>query len=260
MTTKTMFYGVGAWVGKVLGEKQVAFWPLPPEEYVPPFDPKKLLEVDLAKAPAHAKTATDWAALQADDHVNLHGSTTLGPFFPDGTSVGAVYMPETYLRKLKLWPWKQPALFNAQDYEFHTVIYREDDGSFRRFRGTYARVIQIKGNLAEVLLYGPGTSGDPTPKILPPQWFDLNDGALFDPPANGLTELSIPANKREGALFIAPSLYEASFGYGPKIPAGSDEMVVTMRHHQKLASARRAALCAIAPVTSLTATPTVKSA
>ena len=56
---KAIFYGFGAWVGRIDGETRCGFWTRHPAEVN--FDPILLIPVDLSKTPSAAqKGKIDW--------------------------------------------------------------------------------------------------------------------------------------------------------------------------------------------------------
>jgi hypothetical protein len=200
---------VPAFVGAVRGPTQVGFF-IDENE----FDPKKLIEVDLAKN-TQSVAAAQWAAEVECDHQTTGGLTTIGPkFHDDARHVGCVYLTESLVTKyataLASWP-PQP----DTRYQYQLVV-RSVDGNVARYHGFKARVVSpANGTLARLALYrtaGTAPSG-------PPQWFDLADPAACDPESNGFTTIT-PSSPVGfvGAVFLSSQVVALDGPSYPKIP------------------------------------------
>jgi len=72
---RSVFLGIGGFLGRIDGETRVAFWVEEPVDH--DFDPKRLITIDLALAPsAAAARDISWDAVQVDDCLRLLGCET----------------------------------------------------------------------------------------------------------------------------------------------------------------------------------------
>src|SRR4051812_27230510 len=98
--SRTTFYGFGAYVGALNGLTKCAWWDDDPAG-VYNFAPAALVPVDLSQNLAAARAGTiSYKDIQVDDHRQDGGSTTIGPFFPTGTMIGACWLSDTYYQSL----------------------------------------------------------------------------------------------------------------------------------------------------------------
>lgn len=204
---KSVFYGFGAFVGRIEGETRCAFWSKNPVDVN--FDPVLLVPVDLSRTPSAARERKiEWDEIQVDDHREDcdDGVTTIGPWFPDGKTTGGIYLAKSYWQKLR--PEIRPEFppdGDSRAYEFMTVVYRDGTAHQRagiRYHGYHAKIVTERGNSALVAVHHAGCSqsGDPPIECS----FDLLspdcDAHVQD---GGMTEIGLaPGKKKEGALFI----------------------------------------------------------
>lgn len=219
---KTVFYACSAWVGRIDGETRCRFWSQNPLEH--DFDQKTLVSVDLSMTPAGAREgAHDWAKIQIDDHAASNGSgglTTIGPWFPDGRTTGAVYIAEPYWKSLKapVRPAFPPPGFKAPAYEFMTVVYKDGPRAGRRYIGMHARILEERGSKVSVeFLF---TCAPRVNKAAPSYKLDL--ASLEVEPhvsEGGLTEIGVGDRKKDGALFLDFKRAKALGVVALKLPA-----------------------------------------
>ena len=63
---RSIFYTVGAYLGRIVGERRIAFWADEPPDHG--FDPARLIEVDLSRTPsAAAMKEIAWKDVEVDD-------------------------------------------------------------------------------------------------------------------------------------------------------------------------------------------------
>ena len=210
MTIKSVFFGFGAWVGRIDGETRCAFWSRHPSEVN--YDQVLLVPVDLLLAPATAQQGRiDWDQIQLDDlrDANVaNGVTTLGPWFPDGNVTGAVYLEHSYWERLRpeIRPVFPPAGYAARDYEFMTVVYRSGTENPRagvRYHGYHGRIVSVLGSgKARVAVYPAGSSmgSDPPVEVTVDFGSKVVDARVDE---GGKTEIGLgPNDPQEGAIFL----------------------------------------------------------
>jgi len=157
---KAIFYGFGAWVGRIDGETRCGFWPKHPAEVN--FDPILLIPVDLSKTPTAAKKGKiDWDEIQVDDFKDgtpSGGVTTIGPMFPDGATTGVVYLEKSYYERLRpeirppIKPQASPQ-DNCGNNRLTAVVYGEAAGNPRaglRYHAFLARIVSERKTSALV--------------------------------------------------------------------------------------------------------------
>src|SRR6478609_2850902 len=95
--TRSVFYGFPAFVGSITGPTTCSFWTDDPAQ-IGWNSPQ--VTVDLSKNPeAVRRGAITEAQVQADDHALLGtgGMTRIGPMFPGGAMIGAVYLEQAFI-------------------------------------------------------------------------------------------------------------------------------------------------------------------
>lgn len=211
--SRTTFYGFGAFVGSVRGLTECAWWDDDPAT-IYRYAQAALVPVDLAKNVSAARAGRiGWDEIEADDHRQDGGRTTIGPMFPTGAMIGACWLAENYWARLPNKPPRQPASApnDAYDYELTTHQYYDNEQGNRRFYGYHARVKSVNGPLSEVEIWNAGTGrvGQPAGTW----WIDLKADAL--PVGEGTT---IDAPGSVGALFLVSTTASTIALAGPKKP------------------------------------------
>jgi len=228
-TVKSIFYACSAWVGRIDSETRCRFWSTHPAEIN--FDPVLQVPIDLARSPSSAREGRiEWDEIQLDDLRDANvdsGVTTVGPWFPDGKTSGAVYLAKPYWERLRsdIRPAFPPPGYPARDYEFMTVVYRHASGNARagrRYHGYHAKILQEgPGTNAFVSIYQPGrskASDAPLDRTLDLASLDV-DAHVDD---SGLTEIAIGKGKRkEGALYIHLPRARTIGLFDAKFPSGT---------------------------------------
>jgi hypothetical protein len=228
-TVKSIFYACGAWVGRIDSETRCAFWSVHPAEIN--FDPILLVPVDLGRTPEAAREGRiDWDQIQVDDlrdKTDESGVTTLGPWFPDGSMTGAVYLEKSFRERLRaeIRPVFPPPGYPARDYEFMSVVYKHSTGNPRagmRYHGFHAKILKEgPGTSAFLAIHQPGRSKANDPPL--ERTLDLAS-LDCDPPVGdgGLTEIALGRGKRkEGALFVHLPRARGIGTFGTKLPSGN---------------------------------------
>ncbi|HEX8107586.1 MAG TPA: hypothetical protein VF516_07640, partial [Kofleriaceae bacterium] len=168
--SKVTFYGLPAWVGAIHGPTVCDWWNHDPGQQQ--WDRSLLHRVDLAKTPSAALAGQiPVSQVEADDHATKGGRTTIGPLFPGGTMIGALWVSESYLAANQL---------TAPGHEFQLIQYFDGEQQNRRFYGFQASVLQTQNHLSLVQLWHPGTGAGTAPPA-GTWWLDL--GASADPSA-----------------------------------------------------------------------------
>ena len=212
--SRTTFYGFGAYVGSLRGLTECAWWDDDPVA-VHKFAPAALVAVDLSKNPSAAKAGKiGWADVEVDDHRQDGGLTTIGPMFPTGVVIGAVWLTEQFYAKLGNRPPRQPASApdDAYDYEVTSYQYYDGEEGDRRFYGYHANITATNGPLSNVEIWDAGTGKIKGRAPAGTWWLDLSKVAL--PAGAGTTsKLNSP-----GALFLEAAAAKSLQLRGPKKP------------------------------------------
>ena len=206
---RCVFVGTPGFLGRIDGPTRVGFWTQDPEEL--DFDPKRLVDVDLARTPsAAAAGAIAWSVVEVDDCFTgpggAVGGTTLGPLWPELRLAGAVYLAEEFVEALpdELRPSNPPTGLEGHAYEFMSAVYWPHTGdprAGRRYAGHHAEVLEERGTLARVAVYPPGRSADPSVTTVT-MWLDLASAEQCDAGPASLTTVGVGDAPKRGALFL----------------------------------------------------------
>lgn len=198
--SRTVFYGFGGFVGCLTGETTCEWWPDEPATLK--WSRSPLIPVDLARNPSamRAGRLKSIADIDVDDHRIDGGRTTIGPRWPSGSTIGQVWLSETYYASLGNRPPRLPAGLagDAYEYELTSILYWDGPLAGRRFDGFHARILDSSGPLARVEIWngGTGRAHGPSAGVW---WLDLPSVAHpVDPIA---TQIDI-RGPLEGALFL----------------------------------------------------------
>lgn len=226
--SRSVFYGFGAFVGSITGPTACSFWTDDPAVigFTAPQIP-----VDLAKNPeAVRRGVITEADVQADDHasVGTGGQTKLGPMFPGGAMIGAVYLQESYMTSKGLAP---PG---PRPYEWCTIQYYASEPApltNRRFYGFHAQILSVTAGISMVSLWARGMSSIPGQAPMGTWPIDL---ARWAPPLGpGITQISAPG--QAGSLFLDAQAGGAGliqFDW-PKMPKILGGIVVKRSRHAR---------------------------
>jgi hypothetical protein len=207
---RCVFVGTPAFLGRIDGETQCAFWAEEPDEH--DFDPGRLITVDLARTPqAAAVKEIRWSEVEVDDcFASPSGTiagTTLGPRWPELRLAGVVYLTREFRATLPRWlcPPCPPRDLDGRPYEYETSVYwphLDDLRAGRRYAGHHAEIIDERGTLARVAVFPPGRSAEPyiRPSIM---WIDLASPEQCDVGPESLTTIGVGPAPKEGALFLS---------------------------------------------------------
>ncbi|WP_327010144.1 hypothetical protein OHA72_24620 [Dactylosporangium sp. NBC_01737] len=231
-SSRTVFVGTPAFLGRIDGVTRCAFWTGDPVEH--DFDPARLLSVDLARTPSAAAAAViSWADVEVDDCFSGPdgdtGGSTLGPAWPELHLTGAVYLATDFIERLPaavlsglsgfggsavlagsadladsafLAGSADLAGFAGQPFERQSVVYwpgTDDPRAGNRYAGHCAEVLEQRGTLARVGVYPPGRSTDPATSPVT-MWLDLASPEHCDAGPDSLT--TIGGTVTRGALFL----------------------------------------------------------
>lgn len=123
---RCVFLGCPAFLGRIDGETRCAFWTQEPVDHG--FDPRRLIDVDLALTPSAAAAGQiGWDEVQVDDCSTGPGGavsgSTLGPRWPELHLAGAVYLERGFAGSLPeaLRPGSPPPGAGGQPYEYLTA-------------------------------------------------------------------------------------------------------------------------------------------
>ena len=215
--TKIVFHAFGAYVGALKGRTTCSFWTDDPSSGGIAWSSASLKDVDLSKTPSAARAGLiAWTDVQVDDYTLNGGLTTIGPLFPGGQVIGAVWLAEAYMNKLGLGPANQPS--HAHPHELRSILYDGDPKyKNRRFQGFHAKIVGTPAaaggqKVTRVQIWnagaarGGGHSGH--------WWLDLDDIA-------DTTESEVGSKAAEGSLYLdsdMKQIYLAGGGTGPKLP------------------------------------------
>lgn len=213
--TRSVFYGFGAWVGRLDARTACAFWADEPNNLG--FDPRQLIAVDLEKNPAaYLRGAIPMTDIQVDDAPGDGGLTKLGPTWPTGSTINGLWLEATFYNNLPNKPPFPQRFMSCYDYELTTVVYwaAASKGIARRFWGCHAEITAEQGSLALCTIWAPGTAQ--TQRPVGSWWLDLATQA--DPIGNGFTVIGVGAAPKQGALFIDAAAARGLQVPGPKLP------------------------------------------
>ena len=236
--TRTVFYGLPAFVGTITGPTTCSFWPDDPAHFR--WAPHMQIAIDLGKNPHAARTGKiQIAEIEADDYIGYaHGGLTkIGPMWPGGTMNGAVWVESNHWDKLGgkgHQPPRVPSGHTIQQYELTSVLYWDGDLKGRRFQGVHAEIHSVQGPLALTSIWNPGTSHKGPP--IGTYWLDLS--TVAHPVEQGFTEISTDAKSPKlGALFLDTALKDPKNTAGPVIVFDGPKVprwlggVTPRRHH-----------------------------
>lgn len=220
---RTVFFGFGAFVGAIKGPTQIEWWADDPA--MSGFAATALIPVDLARNPSAARAGTiAVGAIEVDDHRVDGGLTTVGPRFPLGATVGALWLSQSYYVSLGgRQPPRHPAAAagDAYDHELTAVQCWGELGD-RKFLGFHAKIVSTNGGLALVEIWHGGTGkrgGPPAGRW----WLDLAAVALpFDAADPAATQIAL-RGPAEGALFLDATTTGQIHLLGPKRPPSSGD-------------------------------------
>ncbi|HEY4242048.1 MAG TPA: hypothetical protein VGM88_19645 [Kofleriaceae bacterium] len=219
-STRTVFYGFGAWVGQTTGITSCGWWAQDPNTLIPPHDPTKLIPTDIGMNPQDVRAGKiPAAAIQADDAPVNGGLTKVGPTFPTGSVVNGLWLEQAKYDALAagIKPGRIPTGMLCRDYELKTVFYWAGALANRRFWGLYAEIVATSGVQAQCKIWAPGTSLQPDQQPQTTAW--LNLATVAHPIEVGFTEIGTGASDpKSGALFLdAPTMTSLRIN-APKLP------------------------------------------
>jgi hypothetical protein len=214
-SSRTVFYGFGAYVGSITGVTTCSWWPDDPKGHH--WVAGAQVPVDLAMTPKAVLAGTiKIDDVQTDDHRADGGYNVIGPRWPGGAMIGLCWLSETYYRSLKNPPPRHPpsAAGDAHDYELTSILYW-DKGSYRRYQGYHAKIVGTNGPLSRVQVWFAGSSRV-TKTPLGEWWIDLaTEAHPVDPVATQISAKGVT----EGALFLDSKVSSGLFSVGgPKRP------------------------------------------
>jgi hypothetical protein len=200
---------IAAHLGRIDGETRCAVWADDPTGHG--FDPRRLIEIDLAATPsAAAAKEIDWNDVQVDDCVSgpngVVVGTTLGPRWPEIGLIGWVYLERRYAESLpaELRPACPPSGADGRPYEYTTAVYHpsaDDPRSGKRYAGHHAEILRERFSLAQVAVYPPGRSRSATVRPVT-MWIDLESPDQCDAGPAALTTIGVGKAPKSGALFL----------------------------------------------------------
>lgn len=197
--SKVTFYGLPAWVGAIHGPTVCEWWDRDPAELQ--WDRSQLRRIDLAKTASAALAGQiPVAQVEVDDHATKAGRTTIGPLWPGGTMIGALWVSDSYLTANRL---------TAPNHELQLVQYFDGEQQNRRFYGFQASVLQTQNHLSLVQLWHPGTGTGAAPPA-GTWWLDL--GADADP------STPPPSGSQPAPLYLDASAASRLVTFSPKLP------------------------------------------
>ena len=218
--TRTVFFGFGAYVGTISGQTTCSFWPDDPQSLG--WSTAALVPVDLARNPTAVRTnniqVTD---IDVDDYRLDGGLTGIGPLWPGGQTISAVWLSETYYNSLGAnKPPRQPASApnDAHDYELTSILYWDGPMADRRFFGFHAKILSTQGPLSHVKIWHAGTSKVPGQPHAGIWWLDL---AAVAHPVDPIATQIAPGGVTEGALFLDSPTASSLLLRMPKRPTSS---------------------------------------
>jgi len=217
---RSVFYGMGAWVGHQTSVTGCRWWPNDPGAIAPPFDPQRLITTDLSKSPQAVRDGRiQIANIEVDDPPLYGGGTKIGPTWPTGSTWNSIWIESSKYNALSAIakPHRINYGMQCREYELTTVLYWDGPLKDRRFWGFRSAITSEQGGQALVSIWPPGRSGIPGQLPVGTWWLDLS--AVAHPIEPGFTEvgvgLGVPKN---GALFLDSRTVTNLQIQDPKIP------------------------------------------
>lgn len=193
---RSVFYGVGAFIGSITGPTTCAFWPDDPNRLG--WKTGLLVSVDLANTPEAVRQGKI-AQADVDDFAGYGtgGLTRVGPIFPAGATMGTLYLEESKCGALG----PNDPTKGARPWEWATVVYYDGPMAGRRFHGFHGHVVKNDptGTLALVSLWARGTSAVPGVTPMGTYWFDI--ATQLHPPDPTLPIVPVAAGNA-GGVFV----------------------------------------------------------
>lgn len=212
MTTVTKFFGFGAFVGAVRGLRLVDWWPEDPAKLG--WDGSKLISTDLSRSPLGVvDRRISIAQVDVDDHLTNQGLTRIGPRYPQGEMVGAIWLSETFYNGIpaaKRPPRDQNGDGNV--YELTSLLYWDGDRPGRRFFGFRGKITGVDGTSIKLDVWH-GGRGRVTGEVGKPVQIDSAD---VDPTHSTITK---PGD--DGAIYIEDKKARELQLMSPKKPESS---------------------------------------
>jgi hypothetical protein len=220
--SRSVFYGFGGWVGQQQGPTSTAWWPTDPQTQSPHFDQSLLITSDLAKNPQMVRLGGQApTTIDVDDPPLYGGGTKLGPTWPTGSTINAVWMESNKWAALAapVKPPRIPTGYQCRDYELTTVVYWTGPLANRRFWGYYAEITSEQGANALCSIWPAARSLEP--RVAPAGSWWLNLSQVAHPIEPGFTAIGVGVTHiKQGALFL-DSATTANLGLSePKLPRG----------------------------------------
>jgi hypothetical protein len=218
MSSRSIFYGSGGWVGVQTGLTTCSFWANDPADPSVAWSPNLLIPVDLSKNPQGVRDKSIKAdEIQVDDKPANGGLTKIGPVWPIGSTINGVWLESNFWGSLGAkQPPRVPAYMDCRDYELTTVLYWNTPLANRRFWGFHAEITAETGSTATVSIYPAGKSL--APGVQPAGSWPLDLAMVAHPIEPGFTTIGVGANPKSGALFLDAPTVSALALSGPKVP------------------------------------------
>ncbi len=206
---RSVFIATGGFLGRIDSEMRCGFWAEEPVDHG--FDPRKLIEVDLAATPSAAAAGRiGWDAVIVDDcypaanggHGGTHpGSAVAGDPARRGHLSGPVVRgrPARELAASVSTDGTGRAAVRVHDCVVLATCRRSRGG--KRYAGHHAEVLDERGELALVAVYAPGRS-ETLDARQPPMWIDLSSPDQCDAGPDSLTTVGVKNAPKSGALFL----------------------------------------------------------
>lgn len=210
--TSTLFYGFGAYVGLIKGLRLVEWWPADPASLG--WDAAKRIVTDLGKTPlAVANGGITINQLEADDHVTDLGLTQLGPRYPQGAMVGAIWLAKPFYDSLGNNKPPRHQSSDAHDHELTSILYWNGTTPGKRYYGFHGKILGPgTGNKTKVDVFHGGRGKIPGEQ---PKSLELDFGAEVDA-GNSINTpgqagpIYIEANKARAVQMTSPKRPEAA--------------------------------------------------
>ncbi len=224
-SSRSVFYGFGAWVTQQTGLTTCGWYPQDPATLNPPFDATKLIASDLSKNPqGYRNGSISLAQIEVDDAPGNGGLTKIGPTWPTGSTTNGCWLEKSkYDAMGGNKPNRIPTGMQCRDYELCTVYYWSGGLAHRRFFGFYAEITSEQGSSALVSVWPAGRSQVPGQQAAGSWWLNLSNVA--HPIESGFTQIGTGLGyPKQGALFLdAPTVSSLSLAGGKLPPSTGHE-------------------------------------
>jgi len=218
--TRSVFYGLGAWVGQQTSLTGTRWWARDPSALAVPFDPNQLITSDLSKNPHAVRSGQiQFGAVEVDDPPTYGGATKIGPSWPTGSTWNSCWIESTRYTNIPVGsrPPRVGYGMQCRAYELTSVVYWSGPLINRRFWGFYAEITSEQSANALCSIWPAGKSQIPGQAPAGSWWLNLSQVA--HPIEANFTQIGVGLQApKQGALFLDAVTVRNLHLPDPKLP------------------------------------------